>query len=131
MVGQIMVTDDLDWIGFDHYDSLDPEHDPEWLSDLDTVDAARTRVDQKIVIVASTQWLPYYLEANIKPEDMEQVVTSYHNVAKSYSGVIALIGYLWLGGLDHSEQLGARDLPLNVKESLINVGNSIIITRGC
>jgi hypothetical protein len=126
VVDQAMVTDELDWLGFDRYDTVDPEKDSAWLSDLAVMVAAKTRSDQKIIITASTQWLPYYSDANIQPEDMEKVANSYYNVANSHADVIALIGYLWPSGFDDPEQLGARNLPENVQKSLREIGNKII-----
>lgn len=127
VVNQIMVPQELDWVGFDRYDTVDPEHDETWLADLKTVRAARTRSDQKIVIVASTQWLPYYqTEAGVRPEDMEAVAYSYYRLAASEPDVIALLGYLWPGGLDDPAQLGARNLPDNVQQSLREIGEEII-----
>jgi len=126
VVDQAMVTDELDWLGFDRYDTADPENDSAWLSDLAVMVAAKTRSDQKIIIAASTQWLPYYADANIQPQDMEMVANSYYNFAHSHSDVIALIGYLWPSGLDDPEQLGARNLPENVQKSLRDIGNKII-----
>jgi len=127
VIDQVMVTDELDWLGFDRYDTVDPENDQAWKSDFSVVEAALTNSEQKIIIVASTQWLPYYLDAEIKPEDMEKVIKSYYHVAKSHTNVIALIGYLWPSGLDDPQQIGARNLPENVKQSLENIGKNIIL----
>lgn len=126
VIEQVMVPVLLDWIGFDRYDTVDPEADGAWLADLATVHAARSRPDQRIVLVASTQWLPYYLtDGGIRPEDMGRVVFSYYRVAASNPDVIALIGYLWPGGLDDPAQLGARNLPVNVLNSLREIGEEI------
>ncbi len=126
VVKQIMIPESLDWIGFDRYDSVDPKNDKAWLADLETVRKARTRKSQKIVIVASTQWLPFYLkDAGIHPKDMEKIAWSYYYVAKSQPDVIALVGYLWPGGLDDPKQLGARNLPDNVKKALRKMGREI------
>lgn len=126
-VKQIMVPELLDWVGFDRYDSLDPSTDPAWQADLKTVKEARTRPDQRIVIVASTQWLPYYQkDAGVRPQDMEKIVRSYHRVAESNPEVIALLGYIWPGGLDDPKQLGARRLPDNVQNEFRRIGRAII-----
>ena len=126
VVNQIMIPQELDWVGFDRYDTIDPEHDAAWLADLNKVSTARSRSDQKIVIVASTQWLPYYQsDAGISPSDMEAIVNSYNRIAASYPNVVALLGYTWAGGLDDQKQLGARSLPPNVKQSLRTIGLQI------
>ncbi len=127
MVGQIMVPDELDWIGFDRYDSVDPRTDGAWLADLETVRAARSRPSQRIVIVASTQWLPYYqTDAGILPEDMGIVAERYYQVAASDPDIVALLGYLWPGGFDDSSQLGARNLPQPAQQSLRDIGRRIL-----
>lgn len=125
VLDKFLVTDQLDWLGFDRYDSVDPYNDAEWLSDLNTVSNSRTNAEQKIVIVASTQWLPYYNDAGIKPEDMASIASSYFDVANSQEDVVAVIGYLWPSGLDAPEQLGARHLPNNVQKTLIEIGKLI------
>jgi hypothetical protein len=124
---RIMVPDELDWIGFDRYDTLDPATDPAWQADLTTVKKARTRVEQRIVIVASTQWLPYYeKDAGVRPADLEKIIRSYYRVADSHPEVIALLGYVWPGGLDDPRQLGARQLPENVQKELKRIGQAIM-----
>jgi hypothetical protein len=124
---EIMIPKTLDWVGFDNYDSVDPANDKEWLTDLETVLERRSRPDQKIVIVASTQWLPYYAsDAGIQAQDMKQVFESYYQVATQTPETIALIGYIWPGGLDHPDQLGARNLPFDVQQRLIQIGQAII-----
>ena len=126
VVSKIMVPKELDWVGFDRYDSVDPEHDPKWLADLKTVSAARTRSDQKIVIIASTQWLPYYkTDANINPEDIGRIAEGYYRIASTTPDVIALVGYIWPGGLDSPSHLGARNLPPKVQQTLRIIGKRI------
>jgi len=128
VVNQVMVPKNLDWIGWDRYDVVDPEHDRKWRADLETVRAARTRPDQKIVIIANTQWVPYFKDAGIRPADMGANAASSYRVAASDPDVVALIGYLWPGGLDptHPGQLGARDLPDNVRQTYRKIGKQII-----
>ena len=126
VVNKIMIPKELDWVGFDNYDTIDPEHDADWLAQLNKVSTARNRADQKIVIVASTQWLPYYQsDAGISSSDMEEIANSYHRIAASYPDVVALVGYTWPGGLDDPKQLGARSLPANVKQSFRTIGLEI------
>lgn len=127
VVKKIMVPKELDWVGFDRYDSVDPEHDPKWMADLATVQKARSRADQKIVIVASTQWLPYYeKDAGVKPEDMAKIAEIYYRIATNTPDVIALVGYIWPGGLDGATHLGARNLPQNVQRTLRSIGKRIV-----
>ncbi|MHB1461023.1 MAG: hypothetical protein ACYC1M_07080 [Armatimonadota bacterium] len=124
---KIMVPKELDWVGFDRYDIKDPEHDPRWQADLRRVKAARSRPDQKIVVISSTQWLPFYqTDANVKKEDMAAIAESYYRAAMAEPEVIALVGYIWPGGLDGPTHLGARNLPPNVQQTLRKIGKLII-----
>lgn len=127
VVEQIMVPPELDWVGFDRYETIDPENDAAFLSDLATVRAARTRSDQKMVVIASTQWLPYFeTDAGIRPPDMAAIIDSYYRVAASDRDVVALIGYLWPGGFDDPAQQGGRQLPENAQQSFREIGARII-----
>ena len=125
-VDKLRVPPALDWIGFDRYGVIDPSTDEQWLADLETVRAARTRADQKIVLVADTQWLPMYGSAGVKPEDMAWIISRYYQLAATDPDVIALIGYVWPGGLDGAEQLGARSLPKNALDLFKEIGAQII-----
>lgn len=123
---KIMIPQELDWIGFDRYDTIDPQHDAVYLADLNKVSKARTRTDQKIVIVSSSQWLPYYqTDAGLSSSAMGEVINSYYTLAASHPDVIALVVYPWPGGLDDPKQLGARNLPANVQQTLQSVGAAI------
>lgn len=127
VLDQLIVPPQLDWIGFDNYNPADPFRDLDWQNDLEILSAARSNPNQKIVIIASTQWLPSYRRAaGITPQDMPSVIESYYQVASTYPDVIAMIGYLWPGGLDHPAQLGARNLPENTKKALQGIGRYIL-----
>ncbi len=127
VLDKIVVPKELDWVGFDRYDIKDPEHDPRWQSDLRKVKAARTRPDQKIMVISSTQWLPFYeTDAGVKQEDMAAIVESYYRAAMAEPDVIALVGYIWPGGLDGPTHLGARNLPQSVQQTLRKIGKLII-----
>jgi hypothetical protein len=126
VVNQIMIPIELDWVGIVDYGIIDPEYDEAWLAELNKVSTARSRADQKIVIVANTQWLPYFQsDAGINPSDMEATINSYARLAASYPDVVALVGYAWAGGLDDPQQLGARSLPSNVQQSFQTIGFDI------
>jgi hypothetical protein len=125
-VDELRVPPALDWVGFDRYGVIDPATDEQWLADLETVRAARTRADQKIVIIADTQWLPLYGSAGVKPEDMAWIISRYYQLAATDPDVIALLGYTWPAGLDGVEQLGARSLPSNALDLFKEIGALII-----
>ena len=125
MVESVVVPEAIDWIGFDRYGVLNPGDDADWIRDLDTIGAARSRVDQRIIIVAETQWLPSYEDYGVLPADMAQVALNYLAVAESTADVVGMIGYLWPGGLDHPHQLGARSLPDSVQEAFVEIGAAV------
>lgn len=123
---KLVVPPALDWLGFDRFGHAEPAHDPVWLADLDKVRAARTRSDQRLVIIADTQWYPQYETVlGLSREDMAGVVRSYAEVASRYPEVVALIGYSWPGGLDGPAQQGARSLPETVQEAFREIGAGV------
>lgn len=66
--------------------------------------------------------------AGVRPADMGAPAASSYRVAASDPDVVALIGYLWPGGIDpaHPGELGARDLPDNVWQIYRQIGRQII-----
>lgn len=120
---------EIDWVGFDRYDIADPAHDAAWLADLQTVKNARSRPDQKIVIVMDTQWRPYYGVAGVQPADMAAVGASTLEVAAADPDVVAIVGYLWPNALDLPEQVGSRGLPASVRAFYTNLGHAVIAAR--
>ena len=126
VLDKMLVPTTLDWLGFDRYGHADPAHDDVWLTDLETVHAARTRTDQRIVIVADTQWYPDYEGLGLAPDDMAGVALSYFELAAKNPEVVALIGYVWPGGLDLPGQVGARGLPENVQNTFGAIGRSVL-----
>jgi hypothetical protein len=128
VVRQALAPAQLDWVGFDRYDRPDPAHDPTWQADYAALRARRTRPDQKIVIVANTEWRPAYAELGLQPKDLAAVAYSYWEVASGDPDVVALAGYLWPGGFDDPAQLGGRNLPASVRAVLREIGEKIVGT---
>ncbi len=117
----------LDWIGFDHYGFRNPSQDEIWLAELETVRAARTRDDQQIIIVAETQWHPSYrILLNLTASNMDRVAASYFEVASTDPDVVALVGYIWPGGLDSPSHRGARALPETVQQVFRQIGQRVL-----
>ena len=125
VISQMVVPTSADWIGWSHYAIPDPQHSETFLAELAAVKAKRTRRDQKIIMVMDTQWLPLYGDAGFQPEDMAAVATSYWDLAQSDADVIAIMGYLLPGGFDDAEQLGAREMPQNVIDEYVRIGQLI------
>ncbi|RMF73297.1 MAG: hypothetical protein D6738_09095 [Acidobacteria bacterium] len=79
-----------------------------------------------MVIVMDAQWRPDYFLLGWSQETMAEVAANYYTLAESDPDVIALIGYLWPGGLDLPVQLGARELPPVVQDEYVSIGRSIL-----
>ena len=115
----------IDWLGFDDYQIADPSRDPRYLGSLAKLKAARSRPDQRLMIIMDAQWTPTYpATAGLLPGDMAQVAERYLDLARSEPDTVALIGYVWPGGLD-AGQLGARELPDNVQAVYRRIGKDI------
>jgi hypothetical protein len=123
-VAQLQVPVSVDWVGFDEYGTLDPKSDANYLHLMDTLEAKLT-ASQRVVLIPETQWLPAYAAAGVQPADMALVLRSYEALALARPKVIALIAYLWPGGLDEPAQLGARELPPSVQLAIQAVGRGI------
>ncbi|RMG46573.1 MAG: hypothetical protein D6718_05385 [Acidobacteria bacterium] len=128
-VGDLVVPPSMDWVGFDEYGIYDPGTDPRYQEHLATLKARRSTPEQRIVMIMDAQWRPEYLLLGWLPETMAEVAANYHAAAEADPDVVALIGYLWPGGLDLPEHLGARDLPENVLDEYHRIGRSILGPR--
>lgn len=121
----LVVPREVDWIGFDRYGVANPNADAGYLDELARLKARRSRPDQRIVLALDAQWLPLFDEVGLAPGDMASVARSYAALAARDTSVVALIGYLWPGGLDAADQLGARDLPAEVQATYREIGAGI------
>lgn len=111
VIDRLVVPTQVDWIGFDRYGVPDPDRDAAYREQFRRLKARRSRPDQRLAVVFESQWLPGYGPAGYPPAAMGAVAASYHRLAISDPEVVALIGYLWPGGLDGREHLGGRQLP--------------------
>jgi hypothetical protein len=125
VIDRLVVPAQIDWIGFDRYGVPDPMNDADYRDQFRRLKARRSRPDQRIAVVFESRWLPAYGRAGYPPDAMGAVAASYHRLAVSDPEVIALIGYLWPGGLDGKTQLGARQLPAEVLREHHRIGHAI------
>lgn len=116
----------LDWVGFDRYFTFDPGTDADWQADYQALRKLRTRADQRIVIALDAQWLPVYGEAGVSKSMMSTVALNYMRVAAKDPDVVAVMGYLWLSGLDEPGQVGAGALPRSVRTTYWRIGQSVL-----
>ena len=126
VIDELQITDDIDWVGFDRYGTIDPKNDPEYLSRLELIKAKRTNPNQKLVLIMESQWLDFYSEAGFEESILIPMANSYYELAKSEDDVIALISYLLPSGFDAPDQRGYFDLLPQVQLEIRNIGNQIV-----
>ncbi len=114
----------VDWVGFDLYGVTNPVADPAYQSSLATL-REQARPEQRIVVVLDSQWLPVFGEIGIEQTELATIARNYYALATREANVVALIGYTWPGGID-ADQLGARDLPPEVREVYEEIGREIL-----
>ncbi len=110
------LPEELDWVGFDHYGVAAPDTDPTYQSELEILKSKLKNPQQKIVLIADTQWQPQYRGRGLNPDDMKAVFEHYVHLANLEPRVVALLGYIWPGGLEGPDHLGARELPPAVQQ---------------
>lgn len=126
VINNLIITDDIDWIGFDRYGTLDPLNDPEYLNRLALIKSKRTNNNQKLVLIMESQWLDFYTNEGFEESVLINMANSYYELAKKEKDVIALISYLLPSGFDTPDQKGFLDLNLDVKETIKTIGHKIV-----
>lgn len=125
-IGDLVVPREVDWVGFVRYGVLDPASDAAWQADLAALLAARSRPDQRILIVMESQFLPIYAEWGLQPEVMSVVAWNTARAGLACPEAIAIIGYPWPGGFDEPRQLGARNLPRSVRQAYRDIYRQLV-----
>lgn len=128
---ELRVPPSVDWIGFDDY-IQEPNTDPVYLEQLATLKARRSRADQKVIIVMAAFWDPF-MALSIRttpphaypPARMGVVARNYYTLGANDPDVVAIIGYVWPGGLDGPQELGTRDLPAEARAEHRRIGRAI------
>ena len=127
VLDEFKVPQAVDWIGFDQYDTIDPTTDQNYQVNWAKITDLAEKNNDSIIVIMDTQWREYYQsDAGIRPEDMSKIALNYYNLSLSNERVIGIIGYLWPGGFDSPDQLGARDLPENVQAVYKQIGKEIL-----
>lgn len=124
-IKDLTVPREVDWIGFDRYGVMDPEHDPGYLRQLESLKRRRSRPDQKLVIVMETRWVPEYEMMGVPPERMGDVAWSYMRLAQSEADAVAVMGFTWPGGIGALNEIGARSLPPVVRRTYRMIGQEL------
>lgn len=126
VINQLEITDDIDWVGFDRYGTIDPKNDTEYLSRLELLKSKRTNSNQKLVLIMESQWLDFYTDAGFEESILIDMANSYYELAKSEDDVIALISYLLPSAFDAPDQKGYFDLLTEVQTTIQEIGTDII-----
>ncbi len=122
----LQVPSTIDWLAFDHYGIFDPSSNTSFLSNLALLKSKKSDPNQAIFLIIDDQWLPLYGAYGYQPDTIAYMVQNYYNLAVSDTDIVGLIGYLWPGGLDDPAHLGVRNLPQNVIDKNIEIGQKII-----
>ena len=121
----MQVPTSVDWLGFDRYFMFNPSTNASYLQNLADLKSKRSSANQKIFIVADNNWIPSYGTAGQTAANMDIVIQDYYNLAASDSDIIGMLAWVWPSGFDETSQIGARDLPQNVKDKNMEIGNKI------
>ncbi len=124
-INDLTITNDIDWVGFDRYGTLDPKNDSEFLSRLELIKSKRTNINQKLVLIMESQWLDLYTQAGFDESVLIPMANSYSDLAQSEDDVIALISYLLPSGFDAPDQKGFLDLEPTTKSAIEAIGREI------
>lgn len=124
-IGALVVPRSVDVLGFDLYGVPDPDTNPAYRAHLDELKARRSRPDQRLVVVMEGQWLPAYDGAGVDASVMATVAQRYFALAESDPEVLAMVGYLWPGGVAGPQHRGSRNLPPAVIGEHVRIGRAI------
>jgi Secretion system C-terminal sorting domain len=126
MVNAMQVPPAMDWVGFDRYGSYDPQTDPDFQDNLDTLKSKFTSTNQKIFLVIDDQWYPEYQTIlGWSQNTMADIVHNYYDLAVSDPDIIGLIGYIWPGGLDGPSHHGVRNMTPTMINKNVEIGQWI------
>ena len=124
-IGALVVPRSVDLIGFDQYGVVDPDSNPVYRAHLAQLKARRSRPEQRLVVVMEGQWLPAYDGQGVDAGLMATVAQRYVALANSDPEVLAMVGYLWPGGVAGPGHRGSRNLPPAVISEHMRLGKAI------
>lgn len=125
-VNVMQIPQAMDWVGFDRYGTFDPQTDPAFVENMDTLKSRLSAPHQKIVLIIDDQWWPeYQIYLGWSQDTMADIVQNYYDLAVSDTNIIGLIGYIWPGGLDGPTHHGVRNLTSPVINKNVEIGQLI------
>ncbi|MBL1280999.1 MAG: T9SS type A sorting domain-containing protein [Fluviicola sp.] len=125
VISLMQIPTSVDWLSMDQYGIPSPHTDPGYLANIALLKSKRSTSTQEIFLTIDDQWLPYYGTAGFAPDSVAFMVQNYYNLAVADTSIIGLLGYVWPGGLDDPGHLGVRNLPQNVIDKNIEIGQLI------
>lgn len=127
VLDRLRVPNSTDWIGFSHYFLKDPATDPEYQKEWATLRSKRSSDHQRLVVIMDAHYIDeiHRQVSGILLEDLADVADSYYRLAKSDTSVIAILSYFWPNGFDVNGSIGARGMPLTVREKYWRIGKEI------
>jgi hypothetical protein len=124
-IGALVVPRSVDLIGFDQYGVADPSTDPAYQARLAELKSRRSRPEQRLVVVMEGQWLPAYDGLGVDAGLMATVAQRYFALADNDPEVLAMVAYLWPGGVAGPGHRGSRNLPPAVISEHVRLGKAI------
>ncbi len=125
-IAELEVPKSADWVGFDRYFVRNPAKDPTYLKEFALLKSKLSSPRQKLVVVMDAHYRPDAHGAfGLSASDMTDVALSYFDLAKSDPKVVALFAYMWPGGFDGPETMGARQLSRKTRRAYELIGKAI------
>lgn len=117
----------VDWVGFDHYFIKDPNTDPGFQEEWQTLRSKLSDTAQKLVVIMDCHYIAgaHGDYGNMVLDDMEAVALNYYRLAREDTDVIGILGYFWPNGFDRVGSIGARGMPEKVKDIYVRMGKAI------
>ncbi len=122
---QLVIPASVDWVGFDHYFIKDPQNDVTFLEEMALLES-KMYGNQQIVLVMDAHFIKLaHATSGIGKSDLDFIARSYYQLANSNQRVAAIIAYFWPSGFDSADAIGARNLPVNVRNEHVRIGKAI------
>ncbi len=127
ILNDLQVPETADWIGFDHYFIKDPNSNPTFRQEWQTLKSKLSDSSQKIMVIMDSHYISWAHGdfGNIELGEMDDVANSYYQLAKNDTTVIGILGYFWPNGFDVEGSIGARGMPENIKNEYERIGKEI------
>ncbi len=121
----LRVPPTIDWVGFDKYGVVHPATDTAIRANLNTLKAALTSPNQRIIFIGDTWWAAgLHDQSGLSPADMANVFKEQVELVNSEPLVVAMINFSWDAPWDYPNALGAPYLPQTVLDLYVSTGST-------